>query len=153
MKLKAGDVVRLAGSVTLAEFGLALCDDDGEMLEIDGEVMRVLPQWVDVRIKRMLKTVSFAAPMEGAIRRMVRREEVLEVLDGEARLWPNAAALKGVSDEREGKVSKAAAPVFWTVGVDEIPMSYPKRGSQAGGRPPEWAAKSAPRLFQSLLKY
>ncbi|QNI55940.1 hypothetical protein SynBIOSE41_03467 [Synechococcus sp. BIOS-E4-1] len=136
MNIQNGDVVRLAGSVTLAEFGLALCDDDGEMLEIDGEVMRVLPQWVDVRIKRMLKTVSFAAPMEGAIRRMVRREEVLEVLDGEARLWPNAAALKGVSDEREGKVSKAAAPVFWTVGVDEIPMSYPNGGGRRVGYHP-----------------
>ncbi len=128
MNIQKGDVVRLSGSVTLAEFGLVLCDDDGEMLEIDGVVMKVLPQWVDVRIKRMLKTVSFAAPMEGAIRRMVRREEVLEVLDGEARLWPNAAALKGVSDEREGKVSKAAAPVFWTVGVDEIPEGYPNGG-------------------------
>jgi len=43
------------------------------------------------------------------------------VIDGEARLWPNAAALKGVSNERDGKARKAAAPVFWTVGVDEIP--------------------------------
>ena len=34
---------------------------------------------------------------------------------------PNAAGLKSVSDEREGKVSKVAAPVFWTVGMDEIP--------------------------------
>ena len=121
MKLQKGDVVRLAESVTRAEFGLALCNDDGEMLEIDGEVMDVFPQWVDVRIKRMLKTVSFTAPMEGAIRRMVRRKEVLEVLDGEARLWPNAAALKGVSDEREGNKQKHSAPVFWTVGVDQIP--------------------------------
>ena len=55
---------------------------------------------------------------------------MLEVLEGESRLWPNAAALKGVSDEREGKVSKAAAPVFWTVGVDEIPMSYPNGGAR-----------------------
>ena len=31
MKLQAGDVVRLAGSVTRAEFGLALCDDDNDM--------------------------------------------------------------------------------------------------------------------------
>ena len=29
MKLQKGDVVRLAESVTMAEFGLALCDDDG----------------------------------------------------------------------------------------------------------------------------
>ena len=126
MNPRKGDTVRLAQSVMMAEFGLALCDDDGAGLEIDRVVMKVFPQWVDARIKRILKIVSFAAPMEGAIRRMVRREKVLEVLDGEARLWPNAAALKGVSDEREGKVSKAAAPVFWTVGVDEIPSRHPK---------------------------
>ena len=42
---------------------------------------------------------------------------------GEPRLWPNAAALKGVSDERAGKVRKAAAPVFWTVGAEEIPTT------------------------------
>ena len=29
MKLQKGDVVRLAQSVTMATFGLALCDDDG----------------------------------------------------------------------------------------------------------------------------
>ncbi|QNI55900.1 hypothetical protein SynBIOSE41_03427 [Synechococcus sp. BIOS-E4-1] len=52
----------------------------------------------------------------------------MEVFDGEARLWPNAAALKGVSDEREGKLSKAAARVFWTLGVDEIPVSYTNGG-------------------------
>ena len=33
MKLQRGDVVRLAESVTMAEFGLALCDDDGAGLE------------------------------------------------------------------------------------------------------------------------
>ena len=32
---KKGYTVRLAASVTLAEFGLALCDDDGVGLEID----------------------------------------------------------------------------------------------------------------------
>ena len=41
MKLQAGDAVRLAGSVTWAEFGLALCDDDGALLEIDGKVLDV----------------------------------------------------------------------------------------------------------------
>lgn len=33
MKLQKGDVVRLAQSVTTAEFGLALCDDEGAGLE------------------------------------------------------------------------------------------------------------------------
>ena len=66
---------------------------------------------------------EFCVPIESAVLRMVRPEEVLEVIDGEPRLWPNAAALKGVSDDRAGKVRKAAAPVFWTVGAEEIPTS------------------------------
>ena len=70
-----------------------------------------------------VRSVSFCAPIESAVLRMVRPEEVLEVIDGEPRLWPNAAALKGVSDERAGKVRRAAAPVFWTVGAEEIPTS------------------------------
>ena len=119
--LQKGDTVRLAGSVTQAEFKLALCDDNAEPLEIDGVVVEVLPQWVWVRIKRIVTPVSFCAPIESAVMRMVRPEEVLEVIDGEARLWPNAAALKGVTDERAGKVRKAAAPLFWTVGAEEIP--------------------------------
>ena len=118
-----GDTVRLAASVTQAEFNLALCDDDGEPLEIDGVVVEVLPKWVKVRIKRMVRTVSFCAPIESAVIRMVRPHEVLGVIDGEPRLWPNAAALKGVSDERAGKGKREAAPVFWTVGEEEIPTT------------------------------
>ena len=53
MKVKAGDVVRLAGSVTQAEFGLALCDDDGEPLQIDGKVWKTGDCGVYVVIKRM----------------------------------------------------------------------------------------------------
>ena len=123
IQFQKGDTVRLAQSVIVAEFNLALCDDDGEPLEIDGVVVEVLPQWVRVRIKRMVRSVSFCAPIESAVLQMVRPEEVLEVIDGEPRLWPNAAALKGVSDERAGKVRRAAAPVFWTVGAEEIPTS------------------------------
>ena len=53
----------------------------------------------------------------GSVARWVNFEEVLE---GEAQMWPNAAALRGVRDEREGGRPKAA-PVFWTVGVEEVP--------------------------------
>ena len=53
IQFQKGDTVRLAQSVIVAEFNLALCDDDGEPLEIDGVVVEVLPQWVRVRIKRM----------------------------------------------------------------------------------------------------
>ena len=46
---------------------------------------------------------------------------MLEVIDGEPHLWPNAAELKGVSDKRDRKVKRQPELVFWTVGVDEIP--------------------------------
>ena len=121
MNPRKGDTVRLAASVTLAEFGLALCDDDGAGLEIDGVVVEALPHMVNVRIKRLMHHSRITGPTEGTVSRWVRRHEVLEVIEGEARLWPNAAGLTAVSDEREGKAKRQPEPVFWTVGVDEIP--------------------------------
>ena len=121
MKLQKGDVVRLAQSVTQAEFGLALCDDDGAGLEIDGVVGQVEPHMVNVRIRRLMASSNICGPTEGSVSRWVRRHEVLEVIEGEPHLWPNAAGLKAVSDEREGKVKRQPQPVFWTIGVDEIP--------------------------------
>ena len=76
---KKGDTVRLAASVTQAEFGLALCDDDGAGLEIDGVVGRVEPHMVNVVIRRLTGTVSISGPTEGSVSRWVRRHEVLEV--------------------------------------------------------------------------
>ena len=121
IKLQKGDTVRLAQSVTMAEFGLALCDDDGAGLEIDGVVGRVEPHMVNVSIRRLIGSSSICGPTEGAVSRWVRRHQVLGVIEGEARLWPNAARLKEVSDEREGKKKRKPEPVFWTVGVEEIP--------------------------------
>ena len=115
-----GDVVRLAGSVMLAEFGLMLCDDAGELLEIDGVIQEVVNERARVVIKRMMPRPAPFAWIEGHSSRWVRAEEVLGVVEGEAMLWPDAARLKGVSDEREG-VKTAPAPVFWTVGVEEMP--------------------------------
>jgi len=100
---------------------LALCDDDGVGLEIDGVVRDVRPHMVNVVIKKMRPRPAPWAWVEDAVSRWVKRDEVLEVIEGEARLWPNAAALKGVSDEREGKGERQSETVFWTVGVDEIP--------------------------------
>ena len=42
IKLQKGDTVRLAQIVTQAEFGLALCDDNGAGLEIDGVVIEAV---------------------------------------------------------------------------------------------------------------
>ena len=121
MNPRKGDIVRLAQSVTMAEFGLALCDDDGVGLEIDGVVVEAAPHMVNVRIRRLMTSSSICGPTEGAVSRWVRRHEVLEVIEGEPHLWPNAKGLKGVSDARDGKVRKTEAPIMWTVGVDQIP--------------------------------
>ena len=120
MGYQKGDVVRLAGSVMLAEFGLLLCDDAGELLEIDGVIQEVGNNGMRVVIKRMIPRPAPFAWIEGCTSRWVSAEEVMGVIEGEAMLWPDAARLKGISDEREG-VKTAPAPVFWTVGVEEMP--------------------------------
>ena len=84
-------------------------------------VVQAAPHMVNVRIRRLMTSSSICGPTEGAVSRWVRRHEVLEVIESEPHLWPNAAGLKAVSDEREGKVKRQPEPVFWTVGVDEIP--------------------------------
>ena len=62
MQLQKGDTVRLAQSVTTAEFGLALCDDDGAGLETDGVVGRVEPHMVNVTIRRLTHHSRITGP-------------------------------------------------------------------------------------------
>ena len=38
-----------------AELGLALCDDDGVGLEIDGVLVEAVPHMVNVRIRRFVR--------------------------------------------------------------------------------------------------
>ena len=121
MQINVGDTVRLAPEVTALEFGLALCDDDGLPIEIDAEVIEVGRVYIKVKILRMMRLTRFTAPQEMAVTRLVRPEQVLDVLSHSPSIWPNAAGLKAVSDEREGKVKRQSEPVLWTVGVDEIP--------------------------------
>ena len=73
-----------------------------------------------VFIRRLIPRPAPFVWEEGFVSRWVRAEEVLEVIEGEAMLWPDAARLKDVSDEREG-IKRAQAPVFWTVGVEGMP--------------------------------
>ena len=119
---RKGQTVRLASSMTRSEFGVELCDEDGEMLEIDGVVeSEANDYWVKVIIRRMIQMGRLCRAAEGAVLRRVRRDEVLEVIEGEARLWPNAKALHGVNDEPRGKVRKEVMPVMWTVGAEDCP--------------------------------
>ena len=120
MRYQKGDTVRLAGSVMLAEFGLLLCDDAGEVLEIDGVIQEVMNEKARIVIKRMMPRPAPFAWEEGYVSRWVRDEEVLGVIKGEAMLWPDAAKLKSVNDERGG-IKTAPAPVSWAVAIEEMP--------------------------------
>ena len=51
---KIDDTVRLVANVTMAEFGLALCDVDGVGLDIDGVVGKVEHHMANVVIRRMM---------------------------------------------------------------------------------------------------
>ena len=87
MEIFKGDAVRLASSVTRAEFGVELCDEDGEILEIDRVIeSEVNDYWVKVIIRRMIPMGRLRRAAEGAVLRRVRRDEALEVIEGEARL-------------------------------------------------------------------
>ena len=57
----------------MAEFGLALCDDGGEGLEIDGVVGRVEPHMVNVVIKKLTTSSSICGPREGAVSRRANK--------------------------------------------------------------------------------
>ncbi len=96
------------------------------------KAFELIDRTVRVLIKRMIPRRWPVKDMEGSVMRSVRRDEVLGVIDGEARLWPDAASLKSVSDEREGKVGKTSPPVFWTVGMEEIPAGSTQTGELSG---------------------
>ena len=122
MQINVGDTVRLAPEITVEEFGLSLCDDDGTPIEIDAEVLVVGKVYLTVKILRMMQLTRFTRPQEMAVTRLVRPKHVSDVLHHSPSIWPNAAALKAVSAERDGKPSKPTQPVFWSVGVDAIPQ-------------------------------
>ena len=65
--------MRLAQSVPTAELGLALCDDDGAGLKIDGVVGRVELHMVNVIIRRLMGSSSICGPTEGSVSRWLRR--------------------------------------------------------------------------------
>ena len=122
MVVNVGDTVRLAPEITVEEFGLSLCDDDGAPIEIDAEVLNVGQVYLTVRIKRMLGLTQLTPPQEMAVTRLVRPEHVVDVVNHSPNTWPHAAALKAVCAARDGKSRSTAQPVFWSVGVDAIPQ-------------------------------
>ena len=81
MQINVGDTVRLAPEITVEEFGLSLCDDDGTPIEIDAEVLDVGKVYLRVKIMRMMRLTRLTAPQEMAVTRFVRPNHVLDVLD------------------------------------------------------------------------
>ena len=66
-----------------------------------------------------------------ALARWVKVEMVLEVIEGEALLWANAAGLKAVSAGVERTAKLQSEQVFGAVSVDEIPDVQPDERYEA----------------------
>ena len=78
MQINVGDTVRLDPEITVEEFGLSLCDDDGTPIEIDAEVLDVGKVYLRVKIMRMMQLTRFTRPQEMAVTRLVRPKHVLD---------------------------------------------------------------------------
>ena len=76
MQINVGDTVRLAPEITVEEFGLSLCDDEGTPIEIDAEVLVVGKVYLTVKILRMMQLTRFTRPQEMAVTRLVRPKYV-----------------------------------------------------------------------------
>ena len=83
--------------------------------------MKYMKQLEPQQLKELLTEWKIVDPLLFARRfnRLLRTTEVRREYHRCA-LAADAARLKGVSDEREG-IKTAPAPVFWTVGVEEMP--------------------------------
>lgn len=119
--IKKGDVVKLAAIVTREEFGVALRNENGDFIMLDGIVQQVLPHIVQIRMRRLLKPLKHFAPEEHSISRWVRVEQIIDVLDGEATLWPMLTDIREAAARRDGVRRPMKPVVHWVVGEEPIP--------------------------------
>ena len=82
------------------------------MLEINGVAKEAMNEKVRVVIRRTIPKPPLFSWVDGFVSRWVRVEEGLEVIEGAAMLWPDAARLKSIGDECKRKTKKGPAPLF-----------------------------------------
>ena len=116
MKVNVGDVVLLDAGITADEFGVALMDERGELIQLDGVVQEVKPHIVRVVLRRLYKPWKVLRPEEAQVSRWVRTEQVIGVLDCEATLWPMLTGIREAAARRDGVKVPPLPAVHWTVG-------------------------------------
>lgn len=114
--MKVGDVVLLDASITQEEFDVALMDERGELIRLDGVIRQMRPHMCRITMRRLLKPAKFLAPEEHVISRWVRTEQVIDVLDCEATLWPMLTGIREAAARRDGVKVPPRPAVHWTVG-------------------------------------
>lgn len=68
-KLQKGDVVLLDASITADEFGIALMDERGELIRLDGVIREVKPHMCRVTLRRLCKPWKVLRPEGESYRR------------------------------------------------------------------------------------
>ena len=114
--MNVGDVVLLDAAITKDEFGIALMDERGELIRLDGVIREVKPHMCRVTLRRLYKPWKVLRPEEAAVSRWVRNEQVIDVLDGEATLWPMLTGIREAAARRDGVKVPPRPAVHWTVG-------------------------------------
>ena len=104
---EVGDVVILGPEVTKTSYGLHLCNDQGEMVLMDGVLMAIEGDFARVRINR---SHGKAAPRRGAMTgelQLIRRSDVARVSDQPPTLWADRISAVKAAAARDGKAGSS----------------------------------------------
>ena len=109
------DVVILGPAVTKQSYGLALCDDNGESILMDGVLVSIEGNFARVRIGRHQgKAAPGRGPMVGELQ-LIRRSDIIRVSDKPPTLWGDAKQAMAAAAKRDGR-QRGDRSSFWTNG-------------------------------------
>jgi len=109
--IEVGDVVRLSSKLTREIYGLSLCNSQGEMIELDGEVKEIDGEWALIWVARAMgKRGRDGSEMIGVMQR-VHRDKIVRVSDQPLTVWRDAADAMKAAANRDGK--KKDASQWW----------------------------------------
>ena len=114
--IEAGTVVILGADMTTESYGVALCDEDGETILMDGTVKLIDGDvaWVDIQ-----RVSGKAKPGRGGFEtsemRWVRRKDIYKVSNKPANVWGNGEQAIVTAMQRDGR-RRGDRSRFWSPG-------------------------------------
>jgi hypothetical protein len=97
----AGDTVIFTPDITAEEYSVTLTDDNGEAIRLDGRIEEIQGDKALVRIMKIYGQLLSGKPMAGILR-LVRRNQIERVYDGEPSYWGGASSLVEIQRQRDG---------------------------------------------------